>query len=164
MDYFTLFNLPKKIKINKKLLSENFYKLQLTYHPDLFINASSLQKKNILQKSIAINKGYKTLKNFLDRAMYLLLLNNININKKKILSNDNIFLSKYFSLYEELDYVQKNKNDQIAFSKLEEKIKNIIKKYKYSIVIELDEKNWTNAEKIILELLFFLKIEKNLKK
>ncbi|CAL4325858.1 Fe-S protein assembly co-chaperone HscB [Buchnera aphidicola] len=164
MDYFQLFNLPKKIEINKKLLSKNFYKLQLIYHPDLFIHASCSEKKNILKKSININKGYKILRHFSTRAIYLLSLNGININQKKISFNNHIFLSKYFSLYEELDYVKNHDHNKEAYNSFNKKVQNQIQKYKDNIIIQLNNKNWIASEKIILKLLFVLKIEKSLKK
>lgn len=164
MNYFELFSLPNKIEIDQKLLSENFYKLQLSYHPDLFMNASLLEKKNILKKSININKGYKILRYFLTRAIHLLFLNGIDINQKKISFNNHMFLSKYFSLYEELDYVKKNDNDIEAFNSLNTKVQYQIKEYKNNIIVKLNNQNWIDSEKIILELLFFLKIEKKFKK
>lgn len=164
MDYFTLFNIPKKFKINEELLSKNFYKLQLKFHPDLFINHSELKKKIILKKSIDINQGYKTLKNFLNRAIYLLFLNGFKIEKEIFLSKNKNFLIKYFSLYEELDYLKKNNFDELKLNVFTNKIEKKIKKYEKLIELEFNNKNYKEIIKIIEKLLFFKKIKVNLKK
>lgn len=85
MNYFTLLNVPQQFNIDKKILTENFYKLQLKFHPDLFMNDCSLKKKIVLEQSIKINKGYKILKHSSSRAIYLLYLNGFEISKETIL-------------------------------------------------------------------------------
>jgi len=164
MNYFTLFNVPEKFKINKKLLSENFYKLQLKFHPDLFISNSDSEKKIILEKSIEINKGYKTLKNFLNRAIYLLFLNGLKIEKETILLKNNTFLKKYFFLYEELDFLKENNFDEIRLNHFLKNIEKKIIDYKNKIEVEFEKKNYQGVIKIISKLLFFKKIKVNLKK
>jgi len=164
MNYFTLFNVPEKFKINKKLLSENFYKLQLKFHPDLFINSSNSEKKIILEKSIEINKGYKTLENFLSRAIYLLFLNGLKIKKETILLKNNNFLIKYFSLYEELDCLKENNFDEIRLNHFVKNIEKKIINYENQIEVEFEKKNYQEVIEIISKLLFFKKIKINLKK
>ncbi|AYN24503.1 Fe-S protein assembly co-chaperone HscB [Buchnera aphidicola] len=164
MDYFTLFNLPKKYRINKSLLSEAFYKLQLKFHPDLFIHCSEFEKKIVLQKSIEINKGYKILQDSLKRGIYLLSLNGFKISKEKFLCEDKDFLKKYFFLYEELDFLTENNCDEVQIEIFFKKIKNIIKNYEKTIEIKFDEKKWNDVIRLITELLFFKKIQTRLKK
>ncbi|WAI18273.1 MAG: Fe-S protein assembly co-chaperone HscB [Buchnera aphidicola (Acyrthosiphon caraganae)] len=164
MNYFALFNMPEKFNINKQLLSKNFYKLQLKFHPDLFINDTESKKKIILEKSIQINKGYKILKDFLSRAIYFLSLNGFKIRRETLLLNDNNFLKKYFSLYEELDSLKENNFDEIRLNNLIQKIKKKITICKKKIEIEFEKKQYEEAIKKIAELLFFKKIKDNLKK
>ncbi|QCI20135.1 MAG: Fe-S protein assembly co-chaperone HscB [Buchnera aphidicola (Brevicoryne brassicae)] len=164
MNYFILFNLPKKFKINKELLSQNFYKLQLQFHPDLFINDSLSKKKVILEKSIQINKGYKILKNFLSRAIYLLSLHGFKIKNQKFFSENHGFLEKYFSLYEELDNLKKNNFDETLLNNLLKKISKRIQKYKEEIELEFEKKNFEKVSIVIEKLLFFEKMRMNLKK
>lgn len=164
MDYFTLFNLPKKYRINKSLLSKNFYKLQLKFHPDLFINHSEFEKKIVLQKSIKINKGYKILQDSLTRGMYLLSLNGFKVSKEKFLSEDKNFLKKYFFLYEELNFLTENNCDEVQINTFFKKIEKKIKNYEQIIEIKFNEKKWDDVIKLITELLFFKKIQTRLKK
>ncbi|WP_343154251.1 Fe-S protein assembly co-chaperone HscB [Buchnera aphidicola] len=161
MNYFTLFQLPKKFRINKDLLHKNFYKLHLQFHPDLFINDSESKKKWILKKSIEINKGYKTLKSSSNRSIYLLFLNGIKVNQNKLLSENQYFLKKYFFLYEELEIIKTKHNSNIIhlnnfFKKIEDEIKNCENLLDY----EFNNKNWNAIINIISQLLFLKKIKK----
>ncbi|AHG59810.1 Fe-S protein assembly co-chaperone HscB [Buchnera aphidicola] len=164
MNYFTLFDIPIKFKINKELLSKNFYKLQLQSHPDLFINESDLTKTIALEKSIEINKGYKILKNSLSRAIYLLSLYGFKLKTETILLKNNSFLKKYFSLYEDIDNLKKNnfngKKVHFFLKKIEKKSKH----YKTMMETEFENKNYEEIIPIIAKLLFFKKIKINLKK
>ncbi|QCI23022.1 Fe-S protein assembly co-chaperone HscB [Buchnera aphidicola] len=164
MNYFSLFKIPKNFKIDEKLLSKNFYKLQSQFHPDLFINDSEVKKKIILEKSIQINKGYATLKNFLNRAIYFLFLNGFEIKRETILLENNSFLMKYFSLYEELDDLKKNNFNKKHLDDFIEKIEKKITNYKNEIEMKFENKKYEEVIPIIAKFLFFKKIRDNLKK
>lgn len=164
MDYFTLFSLPKKININQTLLSKNFYVLQSKFHPDLFINDTNLKKKMILKKSIELNKGYKILKDFLSRAIYLLDLNGFKINTDTVLLNQNHFLKKYFSLYEDIDDLKKNNFNQENWEKIIKKVTNKIEICQINIELEFEKENYKNIIVLIEKLLFLRKIKLNLQK
>jgi molecular chaperone HscB len=164
MNYFTLFNVPETFHIDKNILSKNYYKLQLQFHPDLFISHSMSQKKIALEKSIQINKGYRILKDFLNRAIYLLSLHGFKINKETILSKNNNFLTKYFSLYEEIDNLKENFFNEVLLNNFLKKIKQTIKNYEYEVDMEFKKNNFEKVVQIIAELLFLNKIKLNLKK
>lgn len=164
MNYFTLFALPIKFQINKELLDKNFYKLQLKFHPDLFMNNSESKRKWVLEKSIQINKGYKTLKSSLNRSIYLLSLNNIKVNQEKLSSENQYLLKKYFFLHEELEILKTKKSlDIIHFNNFLKKIENEIKDCENIINSEFYNKNWNKIINAISQLLFLTKIKKNLK-
>ncbi|ANZ22773.1 CoA-transferase [Buchnera aphidicola (Diuraphis noxia)] len=163
MNYFKLFNVPKKFNIDRKILSENFYKLQLQFHPDLFVNHSVHKKKIILEKSIEINKGYKTLKHFLTRSVYLLSLYDIKIEKETIFSNNHIFLKEYFSLYEELDNLKKNDFNKVLINNFFEKITKNIYQHQEDINCEFEKRNFKKIVILVEKLFFFERMKISLK-
>lgn len=164
MNYFKLFNIPQSFKINQKSLSKNFYKLQSQYHPDLFIRDSKLKKKIALEKSIEINKGYRTLKDFLTRAIYLLSLNGFKINKESILLQNNTILVNHFSLCEELDCLKKKQFNESNINDFLKKIEKKISESEKNVEVEFNKKNYKKVIKIIGELLFLKKLKINLHK
>ncbi|QCI19108.1 Fe-S protein assembly co-chaperone HscB [Buchnera aphidicola] len=164
MDYFTLFKLPKQFNINKDLLNKNFYKLQLKFHPDLFINDSVSKKKQVLEKSIEINNGYKILEDSLSRSIYLLSLNGIKINQENLLSENQCFLKKYFFLYEEMEILKKKNNSKINyFNDFLKKIENEIKNCENKINNNFYNKHWNKIIDEISQLFFLTKIKKKFK-
>ena len=60
-NYFELFNINVSIDLNKSILDEKVKKLQLTFHPDKFINSTARERKIALMISSHINDGYKIL-------------------------------------------------------------------------------------------------------
>lgn len=164
MNYFVLFGIPQTFKVNKKLLVRNFYKLQLQFHPDFFINSSKLERDAVLKKSIEINKGYNILKDSFDRAIYLLSLENIKINQEKLSLKNKDVLTKYFSLYEEIGYLKKHQFNEKETNVFLCKIKKKINYYETQAEQAFEEKNFKKIMKIIENLLFFKKIRMNFKK
>ncbi|CAL4325980.1 Co-chaperone protein HscB [Buchnera aphidicola (Protaphis terricola)] len=165
MNYFELFLLPKQFQIDIKILNKNYYKLQLKFHPDLFINNSKYKQNQILEKSIEINKGYEILKNSLNRSIYLLSLNGINTQQKNLLSDNPSFLKKYFFLYEELESIKTKNNLTIThIDKFLKKIKYEIKYCENKINYAFNEKKWNKVIYRISQLRFLNKILINLKK
>ena len=62
VSYFELFGFKVAFDIDKKILDQNFYKLQSMFHPDKYINKSDSE---LVDSSTAyssfINNGYRTL-------------------------------------------------------------------------------------------------------
>jgi len=76
------------------------------------------------------------------------------------LLNDKDFLKSQFDLYTELDCLKKNHLNQNRLDYLLCEIEKKIKKYENKIELEIDNKNWKKAVKVISELFFLIKIKK----
>jgi len=164
MNYFSLFNLPERFKINSLKLTKNFYYLQKKFHPDLFMNSSPKIQLKKLNRSIEINKGYKTLKNPLKRAKYLLALNNVYSLSKKYKKKYSFFLKKQFNLYEKLDQLIKKKYNKDKLTALFFKIKKNEYNDKKNLYYHLDNKNWNIGMFYIHRIKFFCVFKSYLKK
>jgi molecular chaperone HscB len=73
-DYFKFFGLPRKLNLDLEDLEKRFYTLSRKLHPDNFHRASPREKLLSLDKSAVLNDAYRTLKEPLTRAEYLLSL------------------------------------------------------------------------------------------
>lgn len=71
-DYFEFFNLPRNLAIDTKDLEQRFYSLSRKWHPDLFARAGPQEKEASLEATAIINDGYRTLRDPIARALYLL--------------------------------------------------------------------------------------------
>jgi molecular chaperone HscB len=59
MNYFELFGLAESPMVDRKELMRRYVQLQKEYHPDFFSQDSSLEQEQALEKSAAINEGYR---------------------------------------------------------------------------------------------------------
>jgi molecular chaperone HscB len=73
-DYFELFGLPVAYPVDAEQLSERYRALQKALHPDRFAAAGDRERRLSMQASTRVNEAYRTLRDPLARARYLLSL------------------------------------------------------------------------------------------
>jgi molecular chaperone HscB len=73
-NHFELFGLPPAFRIDAATLERAYRDLQRAVHPDRYAGASDAQKRLALQASARVNDAYRTLRDPVDRAEYLLRL------------------------------------------------------------------------------------------
>ncbi|CAF1539975.1 unnamed protein product, partial [Didymodactylos carnosus] len=101
IDYFRLFHLPKSFELDVNLLTKAFRTKMKLLHPDLFANKSSEDQQYSQDQSSYLNEAYSTLHSPLERALYLLKLENI-IFEETTTTLDPDFLMKIMEMNEEL--------------------------------------------------------------
>ena len=74
LDYFTCMNLPRRLLLDEKSLEETFYSLSRTFHPDFYANKDEGEKMVSLRNTALLNIAYRTLKDPIQRAEYLIRL------------------------------------------------------------------------------------------
>lgn len=77
-DYFSLFGLPARFDVDAGLLDTAYRALQTRVHPDRFAAGDDAQRRLALQSSARVNEAYRTLKDPVDRAQYLLVQQGID--------------------------------------------------------------------------------------
>lgn len=73
-DYFTCLGLPRLLDIDTNALEAKFYELSRTFHPDFFQNKTETEQAISLGNSAVLNTAYRTLKDPIRRAEYLVQL------------------------------------------------------------------------------------------
>ena len=71
-DYYELLGLPRKLNINANALQARFYELSRKVHPDLFTRGPERERQYSLDASSVLNDAYRTLRDPVKRAMYVL--------------------------------------------------------------------------------------------
>ncbi|MCA9473781.1 MAG: Fe-S protein assembly co-chaperone HscB [Nitrospirales bacterium] len=74
LDYFTCMRLPRLLSIDQEKLQENFYDLSRTFHPDFYSDKDEQEQTISLGNSALLNTAYRTLKDPIQRAEYLIRL------------------------------------------------------------------------------------------
>ena len=83
IDYFTVFGLPRKLRIDITALERTFYRMSRKLHPDLYAQASPEERQWSLDQTSLLNDAYRTLKNPITRTEYLLRLEGVQIEAGK---------------------------------------------------------------------------------
>ncbi|MGQ0667624.1 MAG: Fe-S protein assembly co-chaperone HscB [Nitrospiraceae bacterium] len=71
-DYFTCLGFPRRLMIDQSKLEATFYKLSRAFHPDFYQNKSETERTISLGNAATLNTAYRTLRDPIQRAEYLL--------------------------------------------------------------------------------------------
>ena len=71
-DYFTCFGFPRRLTIDHNKLETKFYELSRAFHPDFYQNKSATEQAISLGNAATLNTAYRTLRDPIQRAEYLL--------------------------------------------------------------------------------------------
>src|SRR5258708_15505043 len=82
-DYFGLLGLPRKLNVPEEQLQKRFYELSRRLHPDVFTRKSETEKRYALEASSILNDAYRTLRDPLKRANYVLKQEGFDIGEQR---------------------------------------------------------------------------------
>ena len=155
-NFFDTFNLPVLFNIDIDMLNHQYRTLQKTIHPDRFVNATDVEKKQSLQKSTQINDAYQVLKDPIKRASHIISLH--QVLKENTLPPD--FLMQQMEWEEEFETINDLEQVQLFSDKIDGEKKMLMD----LLAMDLDEKkDWESATNIIGKLKFitnlFLRIQ-----
>ncbi len=71
-DYFQFFGLERKLALDPGDLESRFHKLSRQLHPDRFARATPAERERALEASAVLNDAYRTLRDPVARAEYVL--------------------------------------------------------------------------------------------
>lgn len=109
-DYFSLFELPRKLWIEMSALEQKFLQLSWKLHPDNFVNATEEEQELSLKRSSELNDAYRTLKDPVARVEYLLAIEGERKEGEKKQQAPPELLEEVFELNESLDELREAKS------------------------------------------------------
>ncbi len=71
-NYYDFFEVNRKLKVDPDELQRRFYELSRKWHPDRFSRKSAEEQAQALEATSLVNDGYRTLRDPIKRAEYLL--------------------------------------------------------------------------------------------
>jgi molecular chaperone HscB len=80
LDHFARFGLERGWKLDRDALERRYLERSRRYHPDRFVGADASTRRAALEHSAAINAGYRTLRDPVARAEYLVKLGGIDLD------------------------------------------------------------------------------------
>jgi molecular chaperone HscB len=111
-NHFEVFGLPVQLAIDQQRLSERYRELQRTVHPDRYVNATDQERRLSLQRAAQINEAYRTLRDPLARARYLLALRGADVDDERDTSMEPAFLIEQMELRESLEALRSAQDPQ----------------------------------------------------
>ena len=82
-DYYQLFGIPRTFNLSLDELQKRFYELSRQLHPDRFMQRPETERQQALDKSSELNDAYRTLKDPIKRAQYLLREEGFDIGEQR---------------------------------------------------------------------------------
>lgn len=111
LDYFTCLGLPRLLQIDQSELERKFYELSRSFHPDFYQNKSDAEQAISLGNSALLNTAYRTLRDPVQRAEYLVKLEAGSAKEIRNTPPADLF-EEIMSLQEDLEEFRSTSPDQ----------------------------------------------------
>jgi len=109
IDYFALFEMPRKLCFDMNALEQKFLQLSWKLHPDNFVNATEQERELSLKRSSELNDAHRTLRGPIARVEYLLTLEGARKEGEQKQTAPPELLEEVFELNESLDEMREAK-------------------------------------------------------
>ena len=154
-NYFSIFDYLPRFNIDVSRLKRSYLKLQFKFHPDRFSNSSQREQEMAAEHSAVISTSYNTLCNIYSRAVYLLLLEGIDLEKSSETSEMSPeFLIEMFEINEKLE-------DGISHEELSElrlQTEQEISKCYSDLIPIFSKRDYNKAKSIVAKLQYYRNI------
>jgi molecular chaperone HscB len=110
LNYFAIFEMPRKLWIDMGSLEQKFLQLSWKLHPDNFVNSTELERELSLKRSSELNDAYRTLRDPVARVEYLLGIEGARKEGEKKQQAPPELLEEVFELNESLDELREAKS------------------------------------------------------
>jgi molecular chaperone HscB len=124
LDYFALFDLPRKLWIEMSGLEQRFLQLSWKLHPDNFVNAPAEQQERSLKRSSEINDAYRVLRDPVARVEYLLEIEGARKEGEHKQQAPPELLEEVFELNESLDELREAKQGGADLAALKSRLES----------------------------------------
>jgi molecular chaperone HscB len=121
-DYYELLGIPRILNLSLEDLQQRYYALSRELHPDRFMQKPEAERARALDMSSALNDAYRTLKDPIKRAQYLLGLEGFDIGEQRSKDVPPELLEEVFELNMALEEMRGG--DDSARPQLEQAEKN----------------------------------------
>ncbi|HEX4169759.1 MAG TPA: Fe-S protein assembly co-chaperone HscB [Bryobacteraceae bacterium] len=123
-NYFDFFEINRKLSLNPDELQTKFYELSRRWHPDRFSRKSTEEQTAALEATSLLNDGYRTLRDPVKRAEYLLKEEGFPIGEQRSKDVPPELLEEVFELNMTLEGLQGG--DESARPQLESARQNFV--------------------------------------
>ena len=159
-NFFEIFDVPVSFEVDLDLVQQRYMELQKTVHPDKFVNASDQEKRISMQQTSWINEASNTLRQPIDRAIYLLKLKGIDLNLENETTMDAMFLMEQMEMREALSDVRSKEDPLAELDVFSAQIKNNMKAMSEDFSSAYQNDQLDDAKELIRKMQFMQKARK----
>ncbi|MBT8571980.1 Fe-S protein assembly co-chaperone HscB [Polynucleobacter paneuropaeus] len=151
-DYFCFFGLKEQFKIDLSALDQAYLSIQKEVHPDRHARGSETEQRIAMQMATLANTAYQTLKNPIQRGLYLCQLHGVDAKLETNTAMPAAFLMKQMEWRENLD---DQAEDLPALETMMEEVEQSKAETLAEITQAIDgTKNYQRAAELLRGLLF----------
>ncbi len=151
-DYFQFFGLEQQFNLDLSALDQAYLAIQKEVHPDRHARGSDTEKRLAMQMATLANTAFQTLKNPIQRGLYLCQLHGVDARLETNTAMPAAFLMKQMEWRESLD---DQAEDLLALEALAEEVDRSKRDALSEIAQAVDEaKSYDRAAELLRGLLF----------
>jgi len=151
-NYFQFFGLNQQFKIDLPVLDQAYLAIQKEVHPDRHARGSDTEQRLAMQMATMANSAYQTLKNPVQRGLYLCQLHGVDAKLETNTAMPAAFLMKQMEWRENLD---EQAEDLPALEAMMEEVESTRQATLLEITQAIDHaKNFERAAELLRGLLF----------
>ena len=153
-DHFSLFGLPSAFVLDAVSLERAYREIQARIHPDKFVNSGEAEKRASMQWTTRVNEAYRTLKDPVLRAKYLLEQAGMDVGFETNTAMPPAFLMRQMELRESLE----DAKDVAALDALSAQLSKDRQRLEALLCAKIDtEKDYPAAVGLLRELQFLVR-------
>jgi molecular chaperone HscB len=151
-DYFRFFGLEQQFNLDLAALDHAYLAIQKEVHPDRHSRGSDTEQRLAMQMATLANTAFQTLKNPIQRGLYLCQLHGVDARLETNTAMPTAFLMQQMEWRESLEEQEGRLN---ALGALADEVNSSKRKALSEIALVIDgEKNYERAAELLRGLLF----------
>ena len=151
-NYFRFFGLEPQFNIELSALDQAYMAIQKEVHPDRHARGSDAEQRLAMQMATFANTAFQTLKNPIQRGLYLCKLHGVDARLETNTAMPTVFLMKQMEWRESLE---EQEDDLNALEALADEVNNAKRETLSEIIQAIDvAKNYERAAELLRGLLF----------
>jgi len=161
-NHFALFGLPPRFELDAAALDAAYRRVQSQVHPDRHASGSDAERRVALQASARVNEAYRTLREPVARAEYLLTLNGLDPRDETDTKLPLDFLERQLERREQASQAADEQDARTLQSVIDE-VHSEARDLEATLGVTLDERHaYGEARTAVRELLFLRKVAEDL--
>ncbi len=154
-NFFHLFGLPERYRLDSAELSQRYRALQGEVHPDKFSHRPESERRLSMQWATQINEAYQTLGNSVQRGRYLLQQHGVDTLEETNTAMPADFLMQQMEWREAIEEAAQA-CDAAALTALEARLQHEMRELETQLAVKIDDKRDYLAAALDVRKLKFL--------